>query len=160
MEKKKLLINLLWSSFFVAVIVYNFLYLYLRGSQAKLGGALGALIDNTFLFIGIFCFLIAINLDIFMLSRPGTITVSPSALGEGISEKSEEEIIKAGKAQWFIARFIILCAVIETIGILGLVAGLLKGNPLYAHTLFGLAYLGLIYARLRYSLRWQRMYLE
>jgi len=160
MERRKLLINLLWSSFFVAVIIYNFLYFYLRTSLTKLAGVGGAIIDNIFLFIGIFCFLVVINFDLFMLSRARTITVSPSLVPEGIADKSEEEIIKTAKARWFLPRFIIACALIETIGLFALVVGLLKGNPLYVYILFGLSYLGLIYLRLRYSLRWQRMYLE
>ncbi len=157
--RKRTLTNSLWIAFFMSVIVYHFIYYAQLPKLKSAGFENTSLLGYIFLFVGIFSLLLIINLDMFMLSRPKRIEVSLDTISESLRGRSEEEIAGIAKANWFINRFIICLAVAETSGILALVLGLLNGKPIVVNILFTLAYIGLIYLRIRLSASWQRMYL-
>ncbi len=151
-------VNIIWSAMFVGVVVFQGIYFQIGKSLAPVEGAGMNTVLGTFVFAGIFCLLVVINMDFFMLSKPRTISVKAERLPTGTALKSEEEIITTAKAQWFTTRFIVALAFAEAIGALGLITGILGGSPPVVHTLFGLSYFALIYLRLRLGMSWQRMY--
>lgn len=156
--KQSTLLNTLWFSFFLGVIIYHLIYYYMRSAEATQRAMVEDLLSYALLFLGASCAITLINLDIFFLSRPRTI--SPEMLPPGIIDKDEKEIVRTLKAHWFRVRFVLCLALAEASGVFGLVVGFLGGNPLVASILFLLSYLMLIYLRLRLALLWQRMYLS
>jgi|GEM_PF-2300467 len=164
MNRNRAVLSIIWSGFFIAVIlyhgvIYGFSYAF-RPEGAPEPEFAPAIISYILLFIGIFCLLAVINMDLFMLSRPGTIRISASQLPPGTAEKSEQEILSTAKATWFQMRFIILCAVAETPGVLALVLNFMAGDMLIVNILLGLAYFAILYAGIRLAAGWGRMYLE
>jgi len=160
MRMTRSVISALWFAFFMAIIIYHVLIYMLRPQIEQTASPIPAFIGLGLLFVGMFCLLVVINMDIFMLGRPHTIRVSAGQLPPGTSEKSEEEILAAAKATWFQMRFIVLCAIAETPGVLALVLAILGGDMLMVSVLMGLAYFGILYAGIRLQTSWAKMYLE
>ncbi len=158
--KHKPFVKILWLAFFFALIIYHALSYYVLYGAVKGIDQFVSILSYVFLFLGIFSVVALINVDIFMLSKPGTISISVESLPIGVADKSEEEILKIAKAHWFQIRYILTLSLAELSGILGLVLSILGGNQVYISTLFGFAYFSLVYLRFRLGMTWEKLYLS
>lgn len=153
----KALTNYLWSAFFIAVIVYHALIISGRLPVEDVGGV--ELISYILLACGIITLLLIVGLDLFLISRTHRIHVSADLLPEGTGLVDEENVARQAKASYYMRYFIITCALAEAPGIFGLVLHILGGSPVIVHTLLGIAYLTLLYIRMRMATTWEKMYL-
>jgi len=155
--RTKALTNYLWSAFFISVVIYHALIISGRLPVESVSGI--ELVSYTLLACGIITLLVIVGLDISLISRPRRIRVSADLLPEGTGPVDEDELASQAKAAYYFRLFIITCALAEAPGIIGLVLHLLGGSPVMVHTLLGIAYLTLLYIRMRMATTWEKMYL-
>ena len=155
--RTKALTNYLWSAFFISIIVYHALIISGKLTVGEISD------DGSFgyplLACGVITLLVVLGLDLFLISRPRRIHVSADLLPEGTGMVNEEDVARKAKAAYYFRLFIIMCALAEMTGIDGLVLNLFGGSPVIVHTLLGIAYLTLLYIRMRMATTWEKMYL-
>ena len=155
--RTKALTNYLWSAFFISVVIYHALIISGMLPVESVSGV--ELVSYILLICGIFMLLVIVGLDISLISRTRRIRVSADLLPEGTGPVDEDELASQAKAAYYFRLFIITCALAEAPGIIGLVLHLLGGSPVMVHTLLGIAYLTLLYIRMRMATTWEKMYL-
>ncbi len=155
--RTKALANYLWSAFFISVVIYHALIISGRLPVESVGGI--ELISYILLICGIFMLLVIVGLDISLISRARRIRVSADLLPEGTGPVDEDELARQAKATYYQRLLIVTCALAEVPGVVGLVLCMLGGPPVIVHTLVGIAYLMLLYIRMRMATTWEKMYL-
>ena len=156
------LTNLVWCAFFMGVLVYHALIIS-RVLPQQEAGAAGALLGAALLLLAILQLLTLVALDVFLVSRPRKLRVTGELLDQllppGGAPVDEALVARRAKAAYYLRLFVLLCALAEAVGIYGLVLYLLGGAVAQVHTILGLAYVSLLYVRMRMATTWERMYL-